>query len=157
MRWDYTKPETKYFISDGTTLWAYEPANKQAFKEDLKGQLLPVAITFLYGQGDLAKDFNASLDPGKYGAKGDLVLKLVPKQPSAQYKQLWLVVDPADYHVKESVILEASDNLNHFRFTNIKQNEAAKFSDKHFLFKPPKGVKVIVPSQQPQPGAPGQP
>jgi outer membrane lipoprotein carrier protein len=149
MRWDYEKPEKKYFISDGTTLWVYEEANKQAFQLSLKDQILPVAITFLYGQGNLATSFSAALDAGKYGAKGDLVVKLTPKQPSAQYKNLWLVVDPADFHVKESVILEASDNVNHFTFTNIQQNDAAKFEDKHFKFVPPAGVKVIQP-QQPQ-------
>jgi outer membrane lipoprotein carrier protein len=153
MRWDYEKPEKKYFISDGTTLWVYEEANKQAFQLSLKDQILPVAITFLYGTGNLATEFTAALDPGKYGAKGDLVLKLTPKQPSAQYKTLWLVVDPNDFHVKESVILEASDNLNHFTFTNIALNDAAKIEDKHFKFVPPAGVKVIQPQQgqqQPQ-------
>ena len=147
MRWDYTRPEKKYFISDGTTLWVYEEAAKQVFKQSLKDQILPVAVTFLYGQGDLKKDFTAALDPGKYGGKGDLVLKLTPRQASAQYKTLWLVVDPADFHVEESVILEASGNVNHFLFYNIKLNEQAKFADKHFNFTPPAGVKVIDPAK----------
>src|SRR5688572_25523083 len=57
MRWDYKTPDKKYFISDGTTLWVYEEANKQAFQQTLQDQVLPVAITFLYGQGNLASDF----------------------------------------------------------------------------------------------------
>ena len=156
MRWDYATPERKHFISDGTTLWVYEPLNKQAYKQDLKNTVLPVAVTFLYGQGDLAKDFDPTLDPGKYGMKGDLVLKLTPRQPSAQYKHLWLVVDPADYHVKESIVLEAaSDNLNHFRFFNFKSNAQAPFQEKHFKFVPPAGTKVIAPQQNaPAPAKP---
>jgi outer membrane lipoprotein carrier protein len=149
MRWDYATPEKKHFISDGTTLWVYEPLNRQAYKQDLKNTVLPVAVTFLYGQGDLSKDFTAKLDPGKYGVKGDLVVKLTPKQPSAQYKNLWLVVDAGDYHVKESIVLEASDNLNQFRFFNFKSNAQAPFQAKHFLFVPPAGTKVITPQQQP--------
>lgn len=146
MRWDYKKPEVKYFISDGTTLWVYEKQSQQAFKQDLKDQILPVAITFLYGQGDLAKDFHISLDPGQHGQKGDHVLKLVPRQPSAQYKHLWLVVAPADFHVKESIVVEASDNVNHFTFFNIVENAAAKHvKPSLFTFKPPKGVKVVTP------------
>jgi outer membrane lipoprotein carrier protein len=143
MRWDYSKPDKKYFISDGTTLWVYEPDSKQAFEQSLKDQILPVAVTFLYGKGDLAAEFTAALDPGKYGGGDDLVLRLTPKQPSAQYKQLWLVVDPKDFHVKESVIQEASDNVNHFTFFNMKQNDKAKFEDKHFKFVAPADVKVI--------------
>ena len=149
MRWDYEKPERKHFISDGTTLWVYEPTNRQAYKQDLKNTVLPVAVTFLYGQGDLAKDFTAKLDPGKYGMKSDLVLKLTPKQPSAQYKHLWLVVDASDFHVKESIVLEASDNLNHFRFFNFKSNQQAPFQERHFKFVPPAGTKVIEPEKQP--------
>jgi len=147
MRWDYDKPEVKYFISDGTTLWVYETSTKQAFQQNLKDQILPVAVTFLYGQGDLATEFKADLDPGKYGAKDDLCVKLTPKKPEAQYKNLWLVVDPADFHVKESIILEASDNVNHFTFFNVKQNAQAKFGDQHFKFVPPEGVKVVKPDQ----------
>src|ERR1044071_6153258 len=109
MRWDYDTPEKKYFISDGTTLWVYEPASLQVFQQSLKDQILPVAVTFLYGKGDLAAEFNVALDPGKFGGKDDYCLKLTPKKPEAQYKNLWLVVDAADFHVKESVILEASD------------------------------------------------
>src|SRR5215470_12144286 len=147
MRWDYKKPELKWFISDGTTLWVFEKAANQAFQQSLKDQILPVAVTFLYGQGDLAAEFNAALDPGKYGGKDDLVVKLTPKKPEAQYKNLWLVVDPEDFHVRESVILEASDNVNHFTFFNIKQNAQTKVRDDLFKFIPPGGVRVIKPDQ----------
>jgi outer membrane lipoprotein carrier protein len=143
MRWDYQKPEAKYFISDGTTLWVYEAAQKQAFQQSLADQILPVAVTFLYGKGDLATEFTPSLDPGKFGGKDDHVVKLTPKKPDAQYKHLWLVIDPRDFHVKESIIREASDNLNHFFFRKLLVNEKAKFSDKHFVFVPPAGVKVV--------------
>ena len=39
MRWDYAKPEKKYFISDGTTLWVYEEAAHQAIQQSLKDQI----------------------------------------------------------------------------------------------------------------------
>jgi outer membrane lipoprotein carrier protein len=147
MRWDYAKPEKKYFISDGTTLWVYEEAAHQAIQQSLKDQILPVAVTFLYGQGDLATEFNAELDPGKYGGKDAVCVKLTPKKADAQYKNLWLVVDPTDFHVSESIIREASDNINHFTFFNIKQNAQAKVEDRHFTFVPPTGVKVVKPDQ----------
>jgi outer membrane lipoprotein carrier protein len=146
MRWDYKQPEKKHFISDGTTLWVYEEDAAQAYMQPLADVVLPVAVTFLYGKGDLSAEFNVALDPGKYGGKDDTCVKLTPKQPSAQYKNLWLVVDPTDYHVKESIILEASDNVNHFTFSGIKSNDkASKVKDSLFKFSPPKGVKVITP------------
>jgi len=123
MRWDYlekVKGETRYkrsFISDGTTLWLVEHDKKQVTKKSLAQTVMPVAVSFLYGKGDLKTEFNAALDTsGTYGAKGDRVVKLTPKQPSAQYKTLTLVVASDDGHVRESIIVDSSDNVTHFKF-----------------------------------------
>jgi hypothetical protein len=43
-------------------------------------------------------------------------LKLTPKKPSAQYKNLILVVSPDNYRVTQSIIIDSSNNVNHFRF-----------------------------------------
>ncbi len=130
MRWDYLEKKKdpgnagkevvevkKSFISNGAYLYVVEHDNKQVVKKNLQQDLMPVAVSFLYGKGDLRAEFNAELDKtGKYGEKDDLVLRLTPKQPSAQYKNLYLVVSPRDFHVSQSVIVDSSSNVNHFRF-----------------------------------------
>lgn len=130
MRWDYLEKKKdpadrtkeivevkKSFLSNGTTLYVVEHDNKQVVKKNLQQDLMPVAVSFLYGKGDLRAEFNAELDKtGKYGEKDDIVLRLTPKQPSAQYKNLYLVVSPKDFHVSQSVIVDSSSNVNHFRF-----------------------------------------
>lgn len=123
MRWDYkekkgTQVKTKkVFISNGANLYVVEHDNMQIVKKNLQQDLMPVAVSFLYGKGNLKDEFTPALDTsGKYGAKGDHVLKLTPKKPSAQYKTLVLVVDAKQYRVKESIIIDSSDNVNHFRF-----------------------------------------
>lgn len=155
MRWDYyekTKGAVtvkKSFISDGKTLYVVEHDNKQVIKKDLKQDLMPVAVSFLYGTGDLQKEFNAALDSsGSYGTKGDVVLKLTPKQPSAQYKNLYLVADGKDFHVKESIIIDSSNNVNHFRF--FQPDWTTPVKDSYFQFTP-KAVptyRVIDADQQ---------
>jgi outer membrane lipoprotein carrier protein len=123
MRWDYLEKKggtvtvKKSFISNGTNLYVVEHDNKQVVTKNLQADLMPVAVTFLYGKGDLKSEFNAALDEkSSYGGKGDYVLKLTPKKPSAQYKVLYLVTDPTQFRVKESVIVDASNNVNHFQF-----------------------------------------
>jgi outer membrane lipoprotein carrier protein len=125
MVWDYYEKlagkkkseKIKSFVSDGEILWAVEHDSKQAFKKDLEKDLLPVAVTFLYGEGDLKRDFKAKITTKtKYGKKGEIVLELTPKKPSAQYKTLWLVVSPDNYRVRRSIVLEASGNTNAFTF-----------------------------------------
>jgi outer membrane lipoprotein carrier protein len=130
MRWDYLDKKKdpaspgkevvevkKSFISNGAYLYVVEHDNKQVVKKNLQQDLMPVAVSFLYGKGDLRAEFNAELDKtSKYGEKDDIVLRLTPKQPSAQYKNLYLVVSPRDFHVSQSVIVDSSSNVNHFRF-----------------------------------------
>jgi outer membrane lipoprotein carrier protein len=158
MRWDYYEAKKggatttkKSFISNGTTLYDVEHDNKQVVKKNLQQDLLPVAVTFLYGKGDLKAEFNAALDTsGTYGGKDDVVLKLTPKQPSAQYKSLFLVVNKTDFHVSQSVIVDSSNNVNHFRFFSPDFEEPIK--DAWFEFDPRSVPNYrVVDADQPQP------
>jgi outer membrane lipoprotein carrier protein len=123
MRWDYLEKKKskvevkKSFISNGTSLYVVEHDNMQVVQKNLSNDLMPVAVSFLYGKGDLKTEFSPELDKsGKYGAKGEVVLKLTPKKPSAQYKNLILVVSPDNFRVTQSIIIDSSNNVNHFRF-----------------------------------------
>jgi len=97
MRWDYAENRKgvsmvkKSFISNGTQLWVVEHDNKQIIKKSLQQDLMPVAVSFLYGKGDLKTEFTAEIDTkSKLGGGNDVVLKLTPKKPSTQYKNLYL-------------------------------------------------------------------
>jgi outer membrane lipoprotein carrier protein len=124
MRWDYVETKKgknvvvkKSFISNGSYLYVVEHDNKQVVKKNLANDLMPVAVTFLYGKGDLSAEFNSVIDKaGKYGGKDDIVLKMTPKKPSAQYKNLYLIVAKDNFRVKQSVIIDSSDNINSFMF-----------------------------------------
>src|SRR5688500_8720786 len=58
MRWDYTAPEKKLFVSDGTRMYFHVPADKQVRVSALPADgRLPTPILFLAGRGDLLRDF----------------------------------------------------------------------------------------------------
>lgn len=159
MRWDYVekkkqKVETKKsFISNGSYLYMVEHDNKQVVKKNLAQDLMPVAVSFLYGKGDLKAEFNAELDKsGKYGSKEDVVLKLTPKKPSAQYKNLFLVVSTKDFHVTQSIIVDSSNNVNHFRFFAPDFQKSIKSSWFEFDERSVKNYRIVDADQQ-QPGA----
>jgi outer membrane lipoprotein-sorting protein len=164
MRWDYFSKSRKgqvkvekSFISNGSYLYVVEHQNKQVIKKNLQKDLTPVAVSFLYGKGDLRADFNAALDTsGKYGNKGDVVLKLTPKTPSAQYKNLFLVVDSTAYRVKQSIIVDSANNVNHFRF--FEPDFVKPVKDDWFVFdeKSVKNYRIVDADQQ-QKGAPRAP
>ena len=142
MRWDYDKPEARMFLSTGQVLWMYEPTEKQAFKQDLKTSQLPAALAFLMGKGRITDEFEvtASTDT-RFGRPEDYRLSLRPKQPQSTYKSIVFVVDPQDFSVRESVLVDQQGNANHFLFSDLKIN--AKVADEVFRWSPPAGVRVI--------------
>ncbi len=162
MRWDYVEKKKdkvvtkKSFISNGSYLYMVEHDNKQVVKKNLQNDLMPVAVSFLYGKGDLKAEFNATVDTsGKYGTKEDVVLKLVPKKPSAQYKALFLVASTKDFHVSQSIIVDSSNNVNHFRFFTPDFQKPIKDSWFEFDEKSVKDYRIVDADQQSREQKPG--
>ena len=156
MRWDYyakkkgaTAAVKKSFISNATNLYVVDHDNKQVVKKNLQRDLLPVAVSFLYGQGDLRADFNAEIDgSGKYGTPGEIVLRLTPKRPSAQYKNLVLVIAPDNHRVTQSIIIDSENNVNHFRFFEPDFEKAQKDAWFEFDEKSVKDYRVTDADQE---------
>ncbi len=142
MRWNYKTPETKPSVSDGDVLWLYEPEDKQAFKQDLRGSQLPAALAFLTGKGRLSDEFDITFakDP-PVGTSRDYVLALSPKQPQAQVKSLLFVVDPDTFFVRETFIVDAQGNTNDILFSDVKIN--GHLPESTFHFTPPAGVRIV--------------
>ncbi len=58
MRWDYKTPNQK-LISNGHTLWYYQPEENQVFVSDVAKVLKErTPLAFLAGEGDVSRDFN---------------------------------------------------------------------------------------------------
>jgi outer membrane lipoprotein carrier protein len=142
MRWDYEKPDKSSYVTDGGVLWLYEPEDKQAFKQDLKGSQLPAALSFLTGKGKLATEFDITF-AGKtaYGTPADYVLSLSPKTAQATVKSILFIVDPRTFDVRESVITDAQGNTNDLLFSDIRVN--TRLPEATFHFTPPAGTRVI--------------
>jgi len=146
MRWDYDKPEPRMFLSNGQVLWLYEPTEKQAFKQDLKTSQLPAALAFLMGKGKLTDEFQVSFaKDAKQGRPGDYRLSLSPKQPQSTYKSILFIIDPKEFLVRESVLVDSQGNSNHFTFDDLKVND--KVADAVFKWTPPAGVRVVDTNQ----------
>jgi chaperone LolA len=122
MHWDYANrrdpsKSAKEFVSDGKTLWVVDHENRWIDARSLAGSSLPASAAFLLG-GSLTKSYTVALDvSGTYG-KGT-VLALTPRTPSAEVKELELVVDPSDGHVVESIVINSNGDVNHFTFDGV--------------------------------------
>jgi outer membrane lipoprotein carrier protein len=144
MRWDYTAPEPKQFVSDGSKMYSYIPQDKQVIVVTVPPEDEATTPTlFLAGKGNLTRDFTPSLVEIPAGAPaGSRALKLVPKNRQPDYDWLTLVVDPATLSIRGLVTVDGQGGTSSFSFTNMKENVG--LSDKEFAFKIPRGVDVVT-------------
>jgi len=148
MRWDYTSPEKVYYISDGEVLWSYQPEDKLAYKMRVKESELYQALKFLFGQGELRKDFNVSLGEQR---EGKIQLVLHPKVAQSNYKKIHLFVDQKTFDIKTTELVDPLDNVSRVTFDKVTYEE---LNPKAFSFKPPAGVRVEDLARPTQSGKP---
>jgi outer membrane lipoprotein carrier protein len=143
MRWEYTAPEEKLFVSDGVKMYSYIKQDKQVIVSDVPAADQATTPTlFLAGKGNLTRDFTPSLVDAPAGSPpGSQGLKLVPKTRQREYDWLTLVVDPVGLAIRGLVTVDAQGGTSRFSFTNLKENVG--MTDKAFEFKMPRGVDVV--------------
>ena len=140
MRWEYTDPEKKTFVSDGRMIYSYVPADRQVIRAEMpKQDEATTAVLFLTGKGDVTRDFNATYAEG--GDAATWALRLDPKQKQRDYDWLILVVDRQTMQIRELIAADQQGGRSTFRFTNYRENTG--LADKVFEFKIPRGVDVI--------------
>src|SRR6185295_14155438 len=95
MRWEYTSPEQKLFVSDGVKIYSYIPQDKQVVVSSVPTDDTASAPgLFLAGKGSLVRDFTATLTEVPPGMPaGTKALKLVPRKPQPDYDWIVLLVD----------------------------------------------------------------
>ena len=138
MRWSYEEPEPSLVVSDGETLWIYDPTFREAQKlPATEGYLSGAAIQFLLGEGAIERDFEISA-LGCEAATAELSLQ--PRKPSS-YEKLHVVVNPQTGDLLKTTVFFVLGNVTEVAFFNIERdvNPAASL----FRFDPPADVRVI--------------
>jgi outer membrane lipoprotein carrier protein len=138
MRWLYGAPDKTEIVADGTLLWMYVPADRRVDRCALPtGDGVSTAILFLAGQGDLVRDFHASLPAAQPANAWRLDLK--PTSPQSDFDTLSLIVERTS--LKLIGFITASDaEINDFTFTNLRENQNPP--DSKFSFTPPSTADI---------------
>ena len=139
MRWDYTQPDEKLFVSDGRRIYLWVPADKQVTVTCVPEEdQATTAVLFLVGKGNLTRDFevtfNGAQQPGSHS------LRLQPKLPERDYDWLELVIDEASLQIRSLTAADRQGGQSTFVLSNFKENPG--LSDKAFTFSPPRGADV---------------
>ncbi|TMB38110.1 MAG: outer membrane lipoprotein carrier protein LolA [Deltaproteobacteria bacterium] len=140
VRWDYAKPDRRTLYIEDRTLWIWRPDEQEVqVKRDFGGEQLSSAFTFLWGKGNLLKDFSPRAVPAPDGLpKGD-ALELTPIKAMPGIEKLLFVV-ARDGQVLASVVTNPQGDINQIVFTDAKIDQG--LSDSLFHFAPPKGAYV---------------
>ena len=149
MRWDYRAPQEQLIVSDGTTLWIYQPADHQVLKAPFEAAFVSTTpISFLVGVGRISDDFQAERDSRGCDARR-VYVKLVPKS-SQDLGSLSMAVDPATFDIVEAAVTDPIGNVTALGFANVVRN--VDIPDAEFHFEVPAGVDVVsAPGAAPVP------
>jgi outer membrane lipoprotein carrier protein len=140
MRWEYSAPEKKTFVSDGRKVYSYIPADKQVVVNSVPpDDEATTAVLFLAGKGNLARDFKVTYAEG--GTEGTWALRLDPKQKQNDYDWLLLGVDAKTLQIRSLTAADQQGGRSTFQFSNYRENTG--IPDSVFAFKIPRGVDVI--------------
>lgn len=144
MRWAYEAPEASLVVSDGTTLWLYDPGLREAQRLPVgDGFLSGAAMQFLLGEGDMLREFEVKA----LSCADDAVeLELVPREP-ASYEKVELLTDPRSGDLSRTRVIDLLGNVTTVELMDLRTN--TDLPAETFRFDPPDGVRVLELPPQP--------
>jgi outer membrane lipoprotein carrier protein len=138
MRWDYTRPAGKLFISDGKTVYLYTAADNRVEKIPLKDtEDMRAPLAFLLGKLDMKKEFR---DFAVSEGEGGNWLKAAAKSDRGPYKTVEMLIGLKG-SVQQLKIVGRDGSTLAYAFQDEKLNPPV--ADTLFRFTVPPGAEVV--------------
>lgn len=145
MRWDYETPSKQEIVTDGETLWIYVEEDRQVQVYDASpffdSKLGLSFLSFLSGEANLDQSFNISFVEADPYKESHFILKLLPKVPEVDLKELFMWISRKDFFVERVCFSDFYGNRTLITLRNVTVNK--NISNSKFVFHVPKGVEVI--------------
>ena len=142
MRWNYEAPEEQLLVTNGQTMWLYDPLLENVTVQILEKITEGTALSFLLGLGNLQTDFihreiTKNLPIGEDG----LIIELKPKKTTANLAFIQLNVNPITYNLQAIALMDQQDNYRTIQLINMKYN--LEIEDNFFEFTVTNDMEVI--------------
>ena len=142
MRWQYSLPAGKLWVSDGEFVYSYDPDEKRVEKSKLKDAGdLRAPLAFLLGNLNFHDDFR-QFESSPDGS--DTRIKALPKSDKFPYTEVSFVASP-NFSIKRLSVKGADGSVMDYTFDNEKKDPL--LTDALFKFKAPPDVAVIDTSK----------
>jgi len=138
MRWEYSQPPGKLFISDGKFVYFYSPSANRAERSKLKdSEDLRAPLAFLLGKLDFDREFRSfTASPQNEG----MLITAAAKSDRLPYTEVEFLVSPA--HVIQRLLVRGQDrSVLEYAFDGEKLNPPV--DDALFRFKLPPGAEFV--------------
>ena len=138
MRWDYSRPQGKLFVSDGKTVYLYTVRDNRVEKVPLKDtEDMRAPLAFLLGRLEMKKEFGRfAVRPGEAGAW----LDAAAKNGRLPYESVAMLI-ASDGSVHTLKVVGRDQSVLAYEFANEKLNPPV--SDDAFRFTIPPGAEVV--------------
>jgi len=144
MRWQYSTPAGKLYVSDGKYIYSYIPSENRAEKINLKEtEDMRAPLAFLLGRlnfHDDFRDFRTESD-----GRGNLFITAIPKSDKLPYTEVTFLVSP-DSVIHYLAVKGQEGSVTEFTFENERKNPP--LSDALFRFTPPPGAEYLDSTRQ---------
>lgn len=138
MRWDYTKPAGKLFVSDGKWLWLYLPSGNRVEKMKLKEtDEMRAPLAFLLGRLDFSREFRTLR---ARQVEGGTLLTGDPSSRNLPYTNVEFLVGEGN-RIRRVKVTGHDGSIIEFQFDQEKLNP--RLDDRLFRFEPPPGAEVV--------------
>ncbi|HTQ54426.1 MAG TPA: outer membrane lipoprotein carrier protein LolA [Bryobacteraceae bacterium] len=142
MRWDYTSPAGKLFVSDGKYLWLYTPDNHQVEKMKIKeSEDMRAPLAFLLGKLHFDKEFQ-NINSTTSGDATAVTAE--PKTDTLPYTSVEFVVG-SNAEIRHVKVVGYDRSVLEFDFAQEKLNPPLEA--KLFQFRIPPGAELVESSQ----------
>jgi outer membrane lipoprotein carrier protein len=136
MRWQYTQPAGKLFVSDGKFIYAYYPDDNRAEKMKLKEtDDMRAPLAFLLGRLNFKEDFRSfAATPDR----DNVFITAQAKSDNMPYTEVTFLISP-DSVIHYIKVKNQDGSLLEYTFENEKRNPP--IPESMFSFVPPPGVE----------------
>jgi outer membrane lipoprotein carrier protein len=144
MRWEFETPEKQTIVSDGETLYSYDPDLNQVVETPLKQALKSSSATsFLLGIGNINRDFKAAFanPPAPDG-----LVNLILDAKTGGYK-IEVGLDPKTYNLMTLTLTDQLGDVTKIDFSDIHDN--VELPDSLFAFNAPPGADIVTAPASP--------
>ena len=142
MRWLYEAPEEQLLVTNGQTMWLYDPLLENVTVQKLQKITEGTALSFLLGLGNLQADFiHREISKNLLSGQDGLIVELEPKKSTANLAFIQLNVHPESYNLQTIALMDHQDNYRTIQLINMKYN--LEIEDKFFEFTFTNDMEVI--------------